>query len=65
MIELRKPTIEECRNLETELRIRALSGEIESPPSVRYAETPDDVQKAWEEFVLVVYYQRQFGRSKI
>lgn len=64
-MELHKGTIEELRNLETELRLRALSGEIETPPGTRYGETPEERQRAWEEFVLFVFYQRQLGKVKI
>lgn len=65
LVEIRKPTVEELRNLETELRLRALNGMIPIPPSLDDIETPEERQKAWEHFTLIVYYQRQLGKGKI
>jgi hypothetical protein len=62
---LRKGTVLELRNLETELRLRALEGKLETPPEVRNAETPEAIQKAWVSFTLVVFYKRQLGTSPV
>ena len=55
----------ELQNLETELRLLALADKIPTPPTIRNAQTPEERQKAWEAYVLTVYYKRQMGNSPV
>ena len=65
MLNLPKPSEMALRNLETELRLGALEGRLQSPPSVRYAETPQAAARAWREYTLAIYYKRLFRTSPV
>jgi hypothetical protein len=65
MENFQKPSIIELQNLETELRLRALDGSMQAPPDVRYAETPEEAQKAWERFTVIIYYKRLMRSSSV
>lgn len=62
---IKKATLQELKDLEIELRLKALDGSVPTPPGVDNAETPEERQRIWEKFVTIVYYQRQLGRSRI
>jgi hypothetical protein len=54
----------ELQNLEIELRIRALAGEIKPPPGTD-DESQEKREAAWRSYVMVIHYKRKMGSSPV